>query len=113
MRFSANALCELEDLLDMGVNAVAAQLSNVESLRLKTVRAIFWAGLRDRHPKITLQQAGELVTEITLPRAMEMIGTAFQLAFQDTPKARPPKPGSVVPAKTEPEPELDGTGLHS
>lgn len=110
MRFSANALCELEDALDMGINAVATQLGNPASLRLKTVRAVFWAGLRDHHPDMTTVQAGDLVTELGIPRAIELVGKAFELTFQDAPKVRPLKPGQPGPATTD---QPAGTGLHS
>jgi len=110
MRFSANALCELEDVLNMGVNDVAEQMSKPKNLRIKTVRGIFWAGLRDHHPEITIQKAGDIIQDISLPRCLELIGKAFNLAFQDSTKVRPQQPGSVVPATTD---AIDGTGLHS
>jgi hypothetical protein len=111
MRFSTNALCELEDALDMGINAVAEQLSKPDTLRLKTVRAVFWAGLRDHHPGMTVDDAGNLVSDITMPKALELIGKAFELTFQDAPKVRPPKPGQVAgPASKAPS---AGTGLLS
>ncbi len=102
LRFSANALCELEDALDCGINAVAAQLSKPESLRLKTVRAVFWAGLQDRHPQVTLQEAGEMVTALTLQGALGLIGQGLSAAFPqvdgvegDT-KQRPPQPAPAT-----------------
>jgi hypothetical protein len=109
MRFSANALCELEDALEMGVNAVAKQLANPESMRLKMVRVVFWAGLRDHHPEITLHQAGEIITDVSLTQAMGVVSKAFELAFQDNSKAHPQKPGQKGPVvKGE-----AGTGLQS
>lgn len=111
MRFSANALCELEDALDMGVTAVAIQMSSPENLRMRTVRAVLWAGLRDHHPNITQQEAGELVMEITFPKALELIGKAFEIAFHQEPvKVRPQKPGQASPAEKT---ESAGTGLLS
>jgi hypothetical protein len=109
MRFSANALCELEDALEMGVNTVATQLANPESMRLKMVRVVFWAGLRDHHPDITLHQAGEIITDVSLTKAMGLVSRAFELAFQDNSKTHPQKPGQKSPAaKGE-----AGTGLLS
>lgn len=101
LRFSANALCELEDVLDMGINVIATQLSDVKDLRLKTVRAVFWAGLRDHHPGVTLREAGEIVTSMTLPVALEVVAKAFTAAFPEPPtKADPPPPvPSAGPAK--------------
>jgi hypothetical protein len=107
LRFSANALCELEDELGLGVNAIAGQLADPKDLRLKTVRAVFWAGLRDHHSEITLIQAGEIVTAMSLPVALETIANAFSAAFpsRET-KTDPQKPvPSAGPAKT-----VDGTG---
>lgn len=98
MRYSANALCELEDALDMGVNAIATRLANPESMRWKMVRVVFWAGLRDHHQEITLHQAGEMITDISATAAMELISKAFELAFQDNSKAHPQKPGQKGPA---------------
>jgi hypothetical protein len=99
MRFSANALCELEDVLNMGVNDVAEQMAKPKNLRIKTVRGIFWAGLRDYHPEITITQAGEL------------IGKAFTLAFQDSTKSRPQQP--TVKTEAVGKVEAVGTGLLS
>lgn len=109
MRFSANALCEMEDALGMGVNAVATKLANPESMRLTMVRSVFWAGLHDHHPEITLRQAGEIITDISLTAAMGLVSKAFELAFQDNSKTHPQKPGQKSPAmKGE-----AGTGLLS
>lgn len=110
LRFSANALCELEDALDLGISAVAQLLSDPEKLRFKTVRAVFWAGLLDRQPGMTLQQAGELVTTLTLPIVLEKIGEAFTAAF--------PAPEASVPTRPQkPEPDMTpapaGTGTIS
>jgi hypothetical protein len=109
MRFSANALCELEDAIGMGVNAVATQMSDPSTMRLTMVRTVFWAGLRDHHPDITLHQAGEIITDLSLTKAMELVSKAFELAFQDNSKAHPQKPGQKSPAISA----AAGTGLPS
>lgn len=111
MRFSANALCELEGVTGIGVNAVANQIANPETLRLTMVRAVFWAGLRDHHPEITLHQAGEIITDISLTKAMELVSKSFELAFQDNSKSVPQKPGRTSPAKLDEN--AAGTGLAS
>jgi hypothetical protein len=111
LRYSANALCELEDALEMGVNAVATQLANPDSMRLKMVRVVFWAGLRDHHPDVTLLQAGEIITDLSLTKAMGLISSAFQLAFQDESKAHPPQPGKKSPGTVTVG--SAGTGLQS
>jgi hypothetical protein len=110
MRFSANALCELEDATGMGINALLTILADPAKMRLKMVRAVLWAGLQDHHPDVTLHQAGEIITDLSLTKAMDLAGKSFELAFQDTSKSVPPKPGKS-PAKLD-ETQA-GTGLVS
>lgn len=107
IRFSANAICEMEDALGLGINEVATQLSDPSGLRVKTVRAVFWASLRDHHPDVTIHQAGEILTEVTIGKAMKHVTEAFELAFEDKSPARPLKPGSKGPASKS---EAAGTG---
>jgi len=95
LRFSTNALCELEDLLGVGVNAISQQLGGVDTLRMKTVRAVFWAGLLDNHPQITILQAGEMLGELGLTTGLKLVGDAFALAFPDPEEAT----SSVPPLK--------------
>jgi hypothetical protein len=110
LRFSANALCELEDALGMGINKIAAQMADPETMRMKTVMTVVWAGLRDRHPDITLAQAGEILTDASLSRAMEAVSKAFILTFgspaEEGQEAFPLKPGHKGPAKSN----SSGTG---
>lgn len=93
LSFSANALCEMESALNLGVNEIAARLGQAEKLRITTVRAVFWAGLTDHHDGITIKDAGALLTQIKMPRAVELIGEAFALAFPEaSDDARPQTP---------------------
>lgn len=100
LSFSINALCELEDALGEGVNAVAAQLSDPASVRIKTVRAVLWAGLLDNHSGLSLDDAGRIMSDAGVPATMQAIGRAFAAAFPE-PKgeakangSRPPKAGN-------------------
>lgn len=81
LRFSVNALCELEDLLGEPVAKIAAKLEDAENIKLSMVRAIVWAGLRDYHAEVSLAAAGEIVDEAGIPDAMEKVGKALALAF--------------------------------
>lgn len=102
LSFSANALCELEDQLDKGINEISEALGDAKKLRLKTLRAVFWAGLLDHHEGISIKAAGEIVTMLGVGPAVALIGKAFERAFPEAEaeKADPPKPGSPA----------DGTG---
>lgn len=98
LHYSANALCELEDLLDKGIIELTTEMQGWEKnpgkIRFKTIRAMFWAGLRDHHPEIDVAGAGELVTNAGgILGAVDLIGRAFGVAFPDakTKGARPPK----------------------
>lgn len=83
MSFSVNALCELEDHLGMPVAKIASGMENPENVRMSTVRALVWAGLRDHHPDLQLREAGDIATEAGIPACMEVVGKAFGLAFPE------------------------------
>lgn len=118
LRWTYNAICELETQTGMGVAAVGRELASwapptddkgrplpetpeqevarIARLRATMVRAVFWAMLRDRHPDIDIRRAGELIGEIGgLNRAFELIGAAFERAAPETkgegPTPAPPK----------------------
>ena len=77
--YSTNAICELEDAIGKGLNAIVADME-----RLSTVRAILWAGLRSRHSDITMAGAGEIIDLCGVAAATEVIGRALNAAFQKT-----------------------------
>lgn len=91
LSFSVNALCELEDKLDRPVPEIAASLEDPARVRMSTVRALVWAGLRDHHEDTTIEQAGDLVTAAGIPAVMEAIGRAFALAFPEAKEAKNPR----------------------
>lgn len=74
--FSTNAICELEERLDKGLNAIVANME-----RLTTVRAMLWAGLRAKHPDITITKAGEMIDACGMLVATDVIGKALHAAF--------------------------------
>jgi len=80
---SINALCELESETGVPVPQLAESLNKPENVRLTTVRAIVWAALQERHPKVTLKDAGAIIHEAGLPAVMDAIGQAFQSAFPE------------------------------
>ena len=85
LRFSNNALCELEDATGRGALEVAADLQGAgddnTKIRFKTVRTLFWAGLTDHHPDLTEKDAGNILQDLGLEKAFPLIGEAFQLVF--------------------------------
>ena len=77
--YSTNAICELEEALGKGLNAIVADME-----RLSTVRALLWAGLRARQPDTTMVKAGEIIDLCGVAAATEAIGRALNAAFQRT-----------------------------
>lgn len=57
-----NALCDFE--AETGKNALTA-LEGMErgTVEARDMRALLWAGLRQHHPEITLQDAGRILSE--------------------------------------------------
>ena len=87
LQFTIDAICTLEDLLDKSVADIGVQMARG---RIGAVRAALWAGLREHHPKVTLKEAGDLLTtpELKAGKAVELIGQALKLAFgNDEPAA--------------------------
>lgn len=76
LKYSTNAICELEQQLDKGLNTIVANME-----RLTTVRAMLWAGLRAKHEDITLPKAGELIDKCGMAAATDAIGKALNAAF--------------------------------
>lgn len=95
LSFSANALCELEDKLGVGVNEIGALMGDPEKIRMKTMRTIFWAGLLDHHPETDEKTAAVIFSKLMATEAIGLIIKAFGLAFPDAPEGEPnpPKPG--------------------
>lgn len=81
LKFSTNAICELEDRLDKGLNTI---VGNME--RVTTVRALLWAGLRAHHPEVTIGSTGEIIDRAGIATITEAIGKALAAAF---PKVEP------------------------
>src|SRR5690606_20676187 len=96
LSFSVNALCELEDLLEMSVAKVGAIMNDPEGVRMTTVRALVWGALRDHHSEIDLKGAGDIASTAGIPACMEAIGKAFRLAFP-----REEAKGTVRPRKAK------------
>lgn len=107
LRFSANALCDLEEITGKSIMNIMADVKDPEKMSMTTVRAMIYAGLKEHHPKITLQDAGNIVQDLTMLGAYLKVAEAAKAAFPDV-EEDPPQP--VGPLK---EPPPAGTGLDS
>jgi hypothetical protein len=58
-----------------------------------TIRALFWASLRRKHPGIALLDAGDLMDEVDDKYLGERLGEALARAFPEAEKGdNPPQP---------------------
>jgi tail tube GTA-gp10-like protein len=89
LRYSINAMCELEDRMGTTVVEIGALMSDPTKLSIGMVRSIFWAGLRDHHEVVTEQDAGRLMDALGLVNAAQMIGKAFTAAFPEVQASGP------------------------
>lgn len=80
LRFDVNAICELESAFDCGTDEIAARLGGDGRVpRIGDLRQAFRVGLGG---DLTLQEAGEVMAEVGLKRAAELLGEAMGLAFR-------------------------------
>lgn len=93
MRMSINAVVNLEDHFDMGINQIAQKLSDPERMRIRDLRTIVLHTLKEHNPDLTELQAGEIVGKAGFAATGEAIQKAMQAAFPDAKAGaeRPPK----------------------
>jgi hypothetical protein len=96
LRFSVNAIIELEEEMGRGVDEIGQYMGSGK-IRMKDVRTMIWIGLKDRHPEITEEEAGEVATQVGIPFALEAVGKAFALAFPNAEGGETPANGSRPP----------------
>lgn len=99
LSFSANALCELEDVLKKDAGEIERMFVNPVGVRLSDLRIVFWQGLCDHHEGITLEQTKDILKGLSPGKMGELIGLAFLASMKDDgaagdAPADPPKPDS-------------------
>ena len=77
--FDVNAFCELEDETGFGVAELIDQIKDKPSFRL--LRSIFCAGLQTHHPKTSLAEAGEIMSDAGLEGIKNALRSALQAAM--------------------------------
>lgn len=103
--FTINAMCELEALTGRSIVEIAMELETVQkspaTLRMSTLRAVTWAALRQHHPEITEQEAGEVLAEAGFPVVMKAVLAAIHAAF---PAAQPGSPAGKGASRAKARP---------
>lgn len=81
LSFSVNAICALEEALDMPVAKIGGMLDDPDKMRMALMRTVVWAALQDHHDALSEKDAGLVISAAGIGPTMAKIGEAFQLAF--------------------------------
>jgi hypothetical protein len=79
LRFSINTFCDLEDDTGLSLKEMFDQLK--AKPRLSFIRKCYFVALAEADPTMTIQKAGDLIGEISLQKAAELLGQAMAAAF--------------------------------
>lgn len=79
--FDFNSMAELEDIYEGGFDTAMKSMAEGKK-PLKTIRALIYAAIKPRYPKITLMEVGELLTEaLQSEEKMEYISETLKKAL--------------------------------
>jgi hypothetical protein len=94
LRFSTNAMITIESEGGRTFPALVEELRNPETLSIKTVRLLFWGGLQDHHPALSITDAGTVMDHVGgLLKSVELIASAAnQMVDPESKDTRPRKP---------------------
>ena len=81
LRFSADAISNLEDTLDMNVAAIGEIMGDPKKLRFGIVRTMFVAALKDQHDDLDDAKITKVFKSLSPPKAIELVVEAFNRAF--------------------------------
>jgi hypothetical protein len=85
--YSTNALCILEDTMQLSVNSVLALMSDPGKARVNDVRTLFWAGLQDHHPDLDQKSVGRIMDAVGgLMGTLDLMLKAVTMAFPQAAK---------------------------
>ena len=103
LRADVNALCEFEGALNRAGFDPVREMRRFErgdDVPLVTARAMIWALARDRHPDMTLKEAGDLLQT----HGVALIGAVTEALRLAAPEADGAAGGESAPGKTTPPP---------
>ena len=81
LRFTNNRLCQLEEDAGESITSLFARLEDETAVSLRDMRMMFRAGLEG---EFTLKEAGDLMDEVGIKEAGQLIFSALAAAFKLT-----------------------------
>lgn len=82
LRMSINAVAEIEEFLDKGINDIVAMVRDPRDFRIGTWRVLLWGALREFH-KVSLDEAGEIMGAAGVDQVVAKMGAAMTAAFPE------------------------------
>lgn len=91
--FSFNVMCLLEEQTGLKTGQLIQMMQ--QNMGLTDLRAFIWAGLQEKQPGTSIEQAGEIIGEVGIEPAMEALQQAVEAAFSSD----EPESGKANPRK--------------
>lgn len=92
IKLGTNALCEVEGALGKTISEIGRLMEDPERVTLSALRVFIRAGLRAKHPDVTLEDVGNIIDDLGMAEAATLIGNANVLARPEAETgANPPK----------------------
>lgn len=93
LRFSIDAICNLEDATGEPFSVTASAMARQETASMTLTRLLLHAALRENHPELSLKDAGEIIPEAGgMGPVAEMVFEAFAHAFPAPEASGTPRP---------------------
>jgi hypothetical protein len=80
LKFSINALCELEDAMGLRFDEIFSALGE-RSMSMNELRSMLWGALRDNHPDIEKKVVGEIIEGMGVVKAISLVHEVITSAF--------------------------------
>ena len=103
--YDANALCEIEEAIEMNLGELLEAMSDVKQIGMRTVRGILYGGLQKNHPAPSVQEgltiAGDIISDAGFEDTMEAIQKAMGGAMPGKRKGKAAPKAKAAPQTTK------------
>lgn len=81
MKMGTGAMCDIENATGKSISEIGASLGNPKTASITLLRAVFWGSLQRHHAGTSLKDCDDLIDELGMARAGQLVGEAFQSAL--------------------------------